>query len=207
VSSGTFSCRIGNDGRLKLLPTVQNNYQSVQLTKRWVSSPYSLSITPNGKFAYISESLHDNHLATQWRNVVAQCRTRSDGHLASLSPGIINVESAGKSFVDSMGHFLYLLSEKTNDINLTASYCLAFAHIEPNGRLRKFAYQTLKIPAAQPPIQEFSLAFDHTGYFCYFAEGNYLYLFRRNANGSLSPLRPARINTGYGPLGIACVHR
>ncbi len=199
VTSGTFACVIKSNGQLQLSPGSAKSYDS--------SQAYSISVSPNGRYAYVSESLRDKRLAAQWRDVVAQSRTRPGGSLTPLSPQAVTVETAGKSFVDPSGHFLYLLYEKTNDINATASYCLAYAAIGPNSRLGRFGYQTLQIPAPVPPVQDFSLAFDHAGHFCYFAEGNYLYLFRRQPSGLLSPLRPSRLGAGYGPLGIACIRR
>ena len=199
VTSGTFACFIKSNGQLDRLPGTGNSNNSQQ--------PFSISMSPSGRYAYVVESLRDKRLATQWREVVAQYRTHLGGSLTPLSPRTVTVETAGKSFADPTGHFLYLLYEKTNDINVTASYRLAYARMKRGGVLGKFAYQTLRAPASLPPVQEFSLGFDAAGHFCYFVDGSYVYLFRCQSDGALVPLHLSRIYAGYGPLGIICVRR
>lgn len=199
VTSGRFACLIQSSGHIDRLPGIGTSNNSPQ--------PYSITISPSGRYAYVVESQRDKRLATQWREVVAQYRTRSGGSLTLLSPQTVTVETAGKSFADPTGHFLYLLYEKTNDTNVTASYRLAYARLKRGGVLGKFTYQTLRSPALLPPMHEFSLGFEAAGRFCYFVDGDYVYLFRRLSNGSLSPLHSTRIDAGYGPLEVICVQK
>lgn len=204
VLGGTFAFTIQQNGQLKPVAhgaTFHNGHQHT------VSPPYSLCLTPDGRYAYVSEGLYDRRLGSQWRDVVAQYRTRSDGGLRPLSPTTVAGRGAKTIVVEPTGRFLYLVYQKTVEISATSFYCLGCAQIRRDGTLGRFTYQALGVPATLPPVQEISLVFDSTGRHCYFAEGNYVYVFRRQANGSLTPLRSARVNAGYGPLGIACVQR
>ncbi len=202
---GTFALAIGQDGQLRVLPGRQMFRNTSEQT---VSPPYSLSLTPNGRYAYIPESLHAMHRAAQWRDVVAQYRTRPGGVLTLLSPKTIPVDMTGTSFIDPRGHFLYLVGVKTSELEATARYRLARARIRRDGTLGRFTYQTLNIQAPLPVSEGFySLAFDTSGRFCCFADGNYVYLFRLHNDGSVSPLSPGSIHAGNGPLGIVYVQK
>ena len=204
VLGGTFAFTIRDDGQLLPLPGSGTFYNTHQQT---VSPPYSLSLSPNGQYAYLSESLYDKHLPDQWRDVVAQYRTRSNGVLVPLLPKTVAVELAGQSCIDPKGRFLYLLGAQTFEAGGTARYRIGYAGIHRNGVLGQFDYQTLAIPAVLPVSQAVSLTFDPAGRFCCLADGNCVYLFHLYHNGSLSPLRPSKITAGNSPLGINWVHR
>jgi 6-phosphogluconolactonase len=203
VIGGLFTLAIGRNGQLRALPGRQTLRST---SEQSISPPASISLTPSGRYAYIPESLYDKRPDGQWRDVMAQYRTRPGGILVPLSPRMVAVKTMGTSFIDPQGHFLYMVRIKTNEREGTARYCLAHARLHSNGGLGRFCDQLLDIPAPLPTSQAFfSLAFGTSDHFCYFADGNDLYLFRLHRDGSLSPLHPSRIAAGYGPLGVLCV--
>lgn len=199
VTSGTFACSIKSNGQLHQLTGIANPVSTGQ--------PQSISVTPNGRFAYVSKYLLDMRVESQWRSVIAQYRTRPGGILSPLSPATVAVKTTGLSFIEPEGHFLYVMGAKVSASGVTARFRLGHARLRRSGTLGPFAYQTLNIQAVSSINNGYSLAFAPSGRFCYFVEGNYVYLFRRNAEGPLSPLRRSRMFAGYGPLGVICVHR
>ena len=199
VIGGTFAVRIGSDGQLQPLPNSATFYSGFEGT---AGPPYSISLTPNGRYAYVTESLRDNLAANQWREVVAQSRTRPNGIPAPLRPANVPVEVAGRSFTDATGRFLYLVYQKTDMVNATAAYRLAHAPIHRNGT-------SGSICVSKPRHSRF-VAPD-TGVLANLRSQRALLLLRRRelpvSSTPLSPLmarcrplRPSRTYAGYGPL-------
>ena len=197
------SLAIGQDGQLRALP----GRQAFHTSEEGVSPPYSLSLTPGGHYAYVPESVQDKRHTSPYQNVVAQYRTSTGGILIPLFPKTVAVRTVGTSFLEPKSRFLYMVGVQTFEREAAAQYRLGRARIHGNGTLGPFRYQPLPIRASLPAKRAFSLAFDRTGQFCYFADGNYVYLFRIHADGALSSLHPFKVVAGYGPLGILCVRR
>ncbi len=203
VSAGTFAFTVDGDGRLTTVPhtTAYSDFSG-----RVNAQPYSLAVTPNGRNVYVIEYVRNLRSEPQWSSIVAQYRTKPDGRLVSLSPATLPVKAVGHTYADPTGRFLYILDESAGS-GVNGSYRQVRAPIHSGGRLGRFQYQTLAPAAPMPPTQPFTWAFSPDGRFAYFVEGDYLYLYRRHADGSVFPLRPNHLYAGYGPLGVCAVQK
>lgn len=203
ITAGTFAFSRRGKGQLVPVPG------GMTLASNGVDNstlPYSLTVSPTGHNVYISQTLCKLRPAGGgWKTTVAQYRTRAGGRLIPLSPATLPVKALGHTYVNPTGRFFYILDEGVDLNGVRGYYCLVCAPIHRNGTLGTFVSQTLAPAAPTPPMQPFSWAFSPNGCFAYFADGNYLYLYRCRADGSVSPLRPDHLYAGYGPLGVCAV--